>query len=145
MDYLKELLQLQLGQAAELDRAALTTAACVAALLAVLAIRSLAGLRRWIAVAARSRHIPVAPGGNLLLGHALQLFPRGMNCPWERMLDWVRKEPIARFRIAHRTGLVVNDPAAMKRIFQARGCRLRQGGLALGGTGPAGGRAGGGG
>ena len=119
MESLKELLQLQLDQASQLDRGVLTAAAV--AVLTLFVVRSLAGLKRWVVVAARSRHIPVAPGGNLLFGHVLQLFPRGMNCPWERMLDWVREQPIVRFRIGTRTGLIVNDASAMKRIFQV-GC-----------------------
>jgi hypothetical protein len=73
---------------------------------------------RWIKVGLGTRHIPVAPGGNWLIGHVFQL---ATNCPWEQMHEWVRNSPpLVRFRIFHRTGIVVNDPLAIKRIFQVR-------------------------
>ena len=73
---------------------------------------------RWIKVGLGTRHIPVAPGGNWLIGHVFQL---ATNCPWEQMHEWVRNSPpLVRFRIFHRTGIVVNDALAIKRIFQVR-------------------------
>lgn len=75
------------------------------------------GASRWMRVAAGTRTVPRAPGGGLLLGHALQL--ARAPCPWERMLEWARATgPIVRFNILQRTGLIVNDPQGAKRIFQ---------------------------
>jgi hypothetical protein len=73
---------------------------------------------RWTKVGLGTRHIPVAPGGNWLLGH---VFPLATNCAWEQMHEWVRNSPpLVRFRILHRTGIVVGDALAIKRIFQVR-------------------------
>ena len=78
------------------------------------------GTLRWSVVAHGCRPIPAAPGGGLLLGHALQLATA--RCPWEKMLEWAEaKGPLVRFNILQRTGLIVNDPQAAKRIFQV-GC-----------------------
>lgn len=73
---------------------------------------------RWTHVAVNTRHVPAAPGGNWLLGHVFQL----MNtCAWEKMYDWVvASPPMVRFRILHRTGIIVGDPWGLKRIFQTR-------------------------
>lgn len=73
--------------------------------------------------------MPSAPGGNFLLGNALQL--AGNACPWGKMLEWVTAAgPCVRIRIGARIGLVVGDPAAMKRIFQVRVKRRGEGGKA---------------
>lgn len=83
---------------------------------------------RWTRVAAGTRTVPAAPGGLPLLGHALALATA--PCPWEKMLEWARlRGPLTRFNILHRTGLIVNDPAGAKRIFQVGW------GLAVGGGG----------
>eukprot|EP00887_Chlorella_sp_A99_P007491 scaffold2.g7491.t1 len=103
------------------ERLRLAAAVAAAGVLAYLLIALFSSMSRWVAVALRSTHIPSAPGGSLLLGHVLQLFPSGDNCAWERMLDWVRDQPgMVKFRILHRTGLVVNDAHALKRVFQTR-------------------------
>lgn len=75
-------------------------------------------LSRWTRVAVHTRHVPTAPGENWLLGHVFQL----MNtCAWEKMYDWVvASPPMVRFRILHRTGIIVGDPWGLKRIFQTR-------------------------
>lgn len=88
-----------------------------------------AGTARWLRVAVGTRTVPAAPGALPLLGHALSL--AAAPCPWERMLEWARqKGPLTRFSILYRTGLIVNDPAGAKRVFQVRrrrrcrfGCR----------------------
>ena len=81
------------------------------------------GTLRWSVVARGCRPIPAAPGGGLL-GHALQLATA--RCPWEKMLEWAQaKGPLVRFNILQRTGLIVNDPQAVKRIFQV-GCSCRR-------------------
>ncbi|PRW33867.1 Cytochrome P450 [Chlorella sorokiniana] len=76
-----------------------------------------AGTARWLRVAVGTRSVPEAPGGLPLLGHALSLATA--YCPWEKMLEWARqKGPLTRFSILYRTGLIVNDPAGAKRVFQ---------------------------
>lgn len=91
------------------------------------------GTARWVRVAAGTRTVPAAPGGLPLLGHALSLATA--PCPWERMLEWARlRGPLTRFSILHRTGLIVNDPAGAKRIFQV-GARAPVGCGRLAGTG----------
>lgn len=78
-----------------------------------------AGTARWLRVAVGTRTVPEAPGGLPLLGHALSLATA--YCPWEKMLEWARvKGPLTRFSILYRTGLIVNDPAGAKRVFQVR-------------------------
>ena len=78
-----------------------------------------AGTARWLRVAVGTRSVPAAPGALPLLGHALSLATA--YCPWERMLEWARqKGPLTRFSILYRTGLIVNDPAGAKRVFQVR-------------------------
>lgn len=73
---------------------------------------------RWIKVGFGTRNVPAAPGSNWLLGHALQL---ATTCAWEKMHEWVRNAPpMVRFRILHRTGIIINDPLVIKRIFQTR-------------------------
>ena len=73
---------------------------------------------RWVSVGWGTRSVPVAPGGNWLLGHVFQL---ASGCAWEKMHDWVRNSPpIVRFRILHRTGIIISDPLDVKRVFQVR-------------------------
>lgn len=91
----------------------------------------LRGALKWTRVALGCRAVPAAPEGGLL-GHTLALAPP--NCAWEKMYGWLQKSSgILRVRILHRTGIVVSDPRAVKRIFQVR----RRGGR--GGRGRAGG------
>lgn len=83
------------------------------------------GTARWLRVAVGTRAVPEAPGGLPLLGHALSLATA--YCPWEKMLEWARlKGPLTRFSILYRTGLIVNDAAGAKRVFQVRpvGCAV---------------------
>lgn len=77
------------------------------------------GLRRWIVVGIGTRAIPCAPEGNWLLGHVI---PLATSCAWEKMYEWVKaRPPLIRFRILHRTGVVIGDPYAVKRVFQVSG------------------------
>lgn len=73
---------------------------------------------RWIRVAVGTRQVPSAPGGNALLGHVIPLAPP--NCAWEKMYEWLQKSAggILKVRILNRTGILVGNPQAMKRIFQ---------------------------
>jgi hypothetical protein len=67
--------------------------------------------------------VPVAPGGDCVLGHALSLLsaPRHGKGAWDLMEDWLNtKGRIVRFRILGTHGVVVNDPIAVKRIFQTK-------------------------
>lgn len=73
---------------------------------------------RWVKIAIGTKSIPMAPEGHWLLGHVV---PLATSCAWEKMYNWVRSNPpIVKFRIAHRTGIVVGDAHALKRIFQTR-------------------------
>jgi cytochrome P450 len=93
------------------------------ALAALLALRVASflgrGAARWVRVAAGTRGVPAAPGSHWLLGHVFQL---ASGCAWEQMYDWVGAcgGPLVRFRILHRTGVVVGDPRGLKRVFQTR-------------------------
>lgn len=102
--------------------------ACAGLLLARLLSAALRGGARWATVALGTRGVPAAAGGVPLLGHALAL--AAAPCPWEWMLQQARaKGPLTRFNIAHRTGLIVNDPLGAKRIFQVgAGRSSRRGG-----------------
>ena len=102
-------------------RLRLAAAVTAAGVLAWVVLRVAHQLSRWVSVGLRSRHIPTAPGCSLLFGNALQLVPSDSNCPWEKMLSWVQETPLVKFRILHRTGLVVNDARALKRVFQVGG------------------------
>ena len=83
-----------------------------------LAVSFVNGAARWIKVGYGTRNVPLAPGCNWLIGHVIQL---ATNCPWEQMHEWVRNSPpLVRFRVFHRTGIVVGDALAVKRIFQVR-------------------------
>lgn len=77
-------------------------------------------LHKWLRVGWGCRQVPSAPNGNFLLGHVLALAPP--NCAWERMYSWLKKKNapggILKVRILHRTGILVGDPLAIKRIFQ---------------------------
>ena len=92
----------------------LLTAAYIV-LRAVSTVVSLAS--RWIPVGLGTAHVPTAPGSNWVLGHVFQL---ASGCAWEKMYDWVAsRPPLVKFRILHRTGVIVGDPRGLKRIFQA--------------------------
>ncbi|KFM27558.1 putative cytochrome P450 4aa1 [Auxenochlorella protothecoides] len=73
---------------------------------------------RWARVWWATRAIPSAPGNLPLFGHALTL---ARGCSWGQMYDWVSAAmPVVRFRVGTRTGVIVADPAAFKRIVQTR-------------------------
>jgi cytochrome P450 len=92
--------------------------ASLALLALTAAARAAAAAARWARVFVGTRSVPAAPGGHWLLGHALPLL-RG--CAWEEMRSWVAGAGgIVRFRVLHRTGVVVGDPAALRRVFQTR-------------------------
>lgn len=105
--------------------------ACKAALLVALALAAwwvvslLRGAAKWLRVARGCAGLPTAPGCNPLLGHVTSLAPP--NCAWEKMYGWMANVPdrIYKVRILHRTGVVVGNPLAIKRIFQVR-CGARQ-------------------
>lgn len=91
------------------------SAAWACALLLGLAL--LRFLRGFFAKRAMLAGIPVAPGGNWLLGHVIPLAKR--EDPWHLMKEWLyASEPIVRFRILSRHGVILRDPHAIKRIFQ---------------------------
>ena len=94
-------------------------AAKVALLLgALLLLLRLLDLRRWVPVYRGTRSIPLAPGCLPLFGHALSL---AQGCSWGQMYDWLaEKGPIVKFRVGVRQGILVADPASMKRIVQTR-------------------------
>lgn len=113
--------------------------ACVLSGIVYIILRVLLGLvsqtTRWVVVAVRTRHIPSVPyEGNYgkgplsmlmgfldrilvvpLLGQALIL---AQGCPWEHMYRWVTGKSLVKFRVLHRTGIIVGDPKGLKRIFQ---------------------------
>lgn len=102
-----------LQQLSPLHLVGFLTAAYVV-LLATSAVVNLAS--RWIPVGLGTAHIPTAPGSNWILGHVFQL---ASGCAWEKMYDWVAASPpLVKFRILHRTGVIVGDPRGLKRIFQ---------------------------
>lgn len=91
-------------------------------------------VHRWSSVALRTRHIhaitydtdmPRKANNALLasieralaffLGQALTL---AHGCPWEHMYRWVTSHSLVKFRVLHRTGIIVGDPLGLKRIFQ---------------------------
>lgn len=113
------------GEAKAQAGLALLALALAAALLVLgRAVASLAATAaRWVPVALGTRSVPAAPGGLPLLGNALAL--AAAPCPWEKMLEWARaRGPLTRFSIGPRIGLIVNDPAGAKRVFQVSGgCR----------------------
>lgn len=111
---------------------------------ALIAARLLPALRavlgnahRWLSVGLRTRHIHAVTyaadaglegleGGKVLvrlvervlsafLGQALTL---ARGCPWEHMYRWVTSHALVKFRVLHRTGIIVGDPRGLKRIFQ---------------------------
>ncbi len=94
----------------------------------------LGNAHRWLSVGLRTRHIPAVtyamdtkPGEvnalvafvervlSLFLGQALTL---ARGCPWEHMYRWVTSRSLVKFRVLHRTGIIVGDPRGLKRIFQ---------------------------
>jgi len=64
------------------------------------------------------KKIPSCPEGNWLLGQTMSL--ARTSTPWHRLADWLdaHKGPIVRFRILGRLAVIVDDPYAIKRIFQ---------------------------
>lgn len=88
---------------------------------------------RWLSVGLRTRHIhrvtydtDMPRKDNVLvaflervlsvfLGQALTL---ARGCPWEHMYRWVTSHALVKFRVLHRTGIIVGDPRGLKRIFQ---------------------------
>lgn len=96
---------------------ALLVRAVAAAALALVIWRWLEA-SRWLRVWWHTRAIPCAPGCLPVFGHALTL---ARGCSWGQMYDWLGLHPgIARFRVGTRTGILVEDPAAIKRIVQTR-------------------------
>jgi cytochrome P450 len=111
--------------------------ASIAACVLLLALRSalswLGNVHRWVTVAARTRHIEAVTYDtdavkdkncivafierllSVFLGQALTL---AGGCPWEHMYRWVTDKSLVKFRVAHRTGIIVGDPAGLKRVFQ---------------------------
>lgn len=100
-------------------------------------LRLLSRTTRWVMVAVRTRHVPSVPYEEVkkgprdilsilselinrilvvpLLGQALVL---AKGCPWEHMYRWVTGRSLVKFRVLHRTGIIVGDPKGLKRIFQ---------------------------
>lgn len=113
--------------------------ACVLSGIAYIILRVLLRLvsqtTRWVVVAVRTRHIPSVPyEGNygkdplsMLMGFldrtlVVPLFGQALilaqGCPWEHMYRWVTGKSLVKFRVLHRTGIIVGDPKGLKRIFQ---------------------------
>lgn len=61
--------------------------------------------------------IPLAPGHQPLLGQAISLLK---GTAWDIMHDWLltSKQPILKYSVLGKQGVVVGDPASAKRIFQ---------------------------
>lgn len=95
-------------------------AVMVALLLAMrLAIKTQAMVRNFRRLHAGLATVPMAPGGNALLGHVLQL-GSGAKPAWDVMEDWVADRPIVQYRILQQHGVVAGDAESMKRIFQTK-------------------------
>lgn len=117
----------------------LVVEACVFSLIMYIILRFLLRLlsqtTRWVLVALRTRHIPSVSQAEKhgqgpwsmitdllnrllivpLFGQALIL---AQGCPWEHMYRWVTGKSLVKFRVLHRTGIIVGDPKGLKRIFQ---------------------------
>ena len=103
---------------AAMDPLLLALSEAAAVLLLRFALSTFKFAARWIVVGFGTRSVPTAPEGNWLLGHVI---PLARNCAWEKMYEWVGGAgSIVKFRILHRTGVVVGDPLGVKRIFQVR-------------------------
>ena len=50
-----------------------------------------------------------------VFGQALVL---AKGCPWGHMYRWVTGKSLVKFRVLHRTGVIVGDPKGLKRVFQ---------------------------
>jgi len=90
-----------------------------AVLLTNFAIAAARFLRRELML----RAIPNAPGGNLLLGHALAMLraPESGKGAWDLIEEWANvKGNVCRFRILGTHSVVVADPSALKRVFQTK-------------------------
>lgn len=105
------------------ELARLGAMALVALAGALLLTNSLLAAARFLRRELMLRPIPSAPGGNLLLGHALAMLnapKRGMGA-WDLIEEWAgRKGNVCRFRILGTHSVVVADPGALKRVFQTR-------------------------
>jgi hypothetical protein len=98
--------------------ARLAAVVTIAAVLLLFAARFLRFARRWTAVYLGTQGVPCAPGAVSILGHIPQL---ASGCSWGKMYDWLGDMPnMVRIHILHRTGVLVSDPAGIKRIFQTR-------------------------
>ena len=97
-------------------------------------LRFLHGILRWGHVALNTRHVPSVTSLEVtskteyglkamidryivvpLFGQALVL---AKGCPWGHMYGWVTDRSLVKFRVLHRTGIIVGDPKGMKRVFQ---------------------------
>lgn len=81
----------------------------------------LAKAYRWLRVGFGTSSIPTAPEGHWLLGH---IVPLAKSCAWEKMYGWLKANDgeLVKFRIGHRTGVLVGSPEGLKRVFQV-GCQ----------------------
>ncbi|KAG2487471.1 hypothetical protein HYH03_013893 [Edaphochlamys debaryana] len=92
-----------------------------AALAAYLFGRFLTFAYNYIRISRGLSGIPSAPGAIPLLGHVIPMLTcvRQNKGAWDVMEDWMNKlGPIVKYNIAGTQGVVVRDPAALKRIWQ---------------------------
>lgn len=83
--------------------------------------RVFASLASFLRIRAALADVPMAPGGNALVGHIIPM----LTCvnrnkgAWDVMEEWMDSTgPIVKYRILGTWGIVVRDPTSMKRIFQ---------------------------
>lgn len=101
----------------------LMATALVACAGALLLTNFILGVFRFLRRELMLSPIPVAPGSNLLLGHALAMLraPNSGKGAWDLIEEWAAvKGNICRFRILGTHSVVVADPGALKRVFQTK-------------------------
>ena len=100
---------------------ALVSLLVVGAVCSYLGVRFIAALATFFRLQAGLAAIPMAPGGNFLLGHVVPLLTcvRRNKGAWDVMEEWLDSVgPIVKYRILNTWGVIVRDPPATKRIFQ---------------------------
>lgn len=113
----------------------LVTVGMVVAYIVMMMVWKVVGeVMRWTVVHAGTKKVPMAPGCQWVIGHVRTL---ASGCAWEQMYDWVKwseknhrgngdgnggngSHSVVKFRVGHRSGIVVGDPRGIKRIFQTR-------------------------
>ncbi len=77
----------------------------------------IAQVHSYVRIRAGLAAIPLAPGHQPFLGQAITLLK---GTAWDIMHDWLltTKQPILKYSVLGKQGVVVGDPASAKRIFQ---------------------------